>query len=133
MLQNFYNVFNTGVKSKFFLKSFFGLQCNKKKISSHHDQIILKWAENNFLVGCLSKENLKLFVKNKLQMPTFSSLRLKQGYPIRGQRTRSNARTSKRIYSLQKKELNFLFFILLYIISHGKKQMETYFFSKNYF
>lgn len=49
----------------------------------------------------LIEDNLYLFEKKNFQrrisIKTRSAIRLKLGYPVRGQRTRSNAETSKRL------------------------------------
>lgn len=57
------------------------------------------YGTENFLVR-KRDNNLKFF----LSMKTYKSIRLQTGLPIRGQRTRTNAKTTKRTKLLKKKK-----------------------------
>jgi hypothetical protein len=94
----FSNSFNISSAGTNVVNSFFGVQRKNQKSSFYHQQIFLSWFENNTFVGYFSKETLKHVFKNKLQLSTFSSTRFKKGYPVNGQRTRSNGKTSKKLF-----------------------------------
>ena len=77
------------------------IQKQKEKGTYHWSEAREEGRENKNEGFNLIEENLYLFEKKNFQrrisIKSRSAIRLKSGYPVRGQRTRSNAETSRRL------------------------------------
>jgi len=69
-----------------------------KNLSSNQISQLLKLIEslNFILANDLKRANL-LIKQKLLSIKSYRGLRRKQGFPVRGQRTHTNAKTAKRI------------------------------------
>lgn len=88
---------NTFLSVKICKKLGFALNFKVKKMSSHQNQRLVQFFENsNFVLGYSLKQQLTIINKQQVILKTYKGLRKLKGYPVRGQRTRSNAKTSKK-------------------------------------
>ena len=79
--------------------NFLGINPSTKINDLNNTQIkkLLKYIENNLTVDNDLKKTLLTNKKNLLDIKKIKSLRILKGLPIRGQRTRTNAKTVKRL------------------------------------
>lgn len=73
-----------------------GVDSNKKvkELTTDEEAKIRKEIDNYLVEGDLRRE-VSLNIKNKMEIGCYQGLRHKKGLPVRGQSTRSNARTRK--------------------------------------
>ena len=73
-----------------------GVDANKKVKELTTDEVveIRKEIDNHLVEGDLRRE-VSLNIKNKMEIGCYQGLSHKKGLPVRGQKTRSNARTRK--------------------------------------
>lgn len=92
-------IFGIGKSQAFFICKKLGFSKNLKvkSLSKEQTQKLVSFIENSnlVLVGDLKKFKL-LKLKKLLSIKSYKGLRLKQGLPVRGQRTHTNARTSRK-------------------------------------
>jgi len=93
------NIFGIGKLNSFLLCKKLGFSQNLKIKDLSQKQItkLIKNIEssNLTLASDLKKERF-LKLKNLLSIKSYKGLRRSQGFPVRGQRTRTNARTSRK-------------------------------------
>lgn len=100
--------FGIGLKSSILLLNKFGLtkDCKVKDLTISQYNNLFKELENLVIdkkLKAVIAENLK----RKILMKSYQGLRLVKGYPVRGQRTRSNAKTAKKLNSIRIKDIRF--------------------------
>ena len=95
--------FGIGLKTLTNIRKQFGINLRKvpnKLKSKHKNQIRRKLL---FLEsGKLLKENIKSFITFYEDLKTYAGIRHKFNYPTRGQRTRTNAKTRRKISKKKK-------------------------------
>jgi small subunit ribosomal protein S13 len=93
------HVFGIGKPNSIFICKKLGFSKNLKvkNLSKEQIQKLVSTIElsNLTLIGDLKKFKA-LKIKNLLSIKSYKGLRLKQGLPVRGQRTHTNARTSRK-------------------------------------
>jgi small subunit ribosomal protein S13 len=92
-------IYGLGLEKSLFLCKSLGLSKNIKIKDLSKDQInkILKLVEQlNLNIGSELKKIKLIISKNLISIKTYRGLRRYQGLPVRGQRTHTNAKTSKR-------------------------------------
>jgi len=96
--KNFLNFFGIGENRYFFICKKIGLNPNSKrmeygkKIGVKLEFLIKKYTYNHSL-----KKKIKNVINFYLKLRNYRGLRHSGSYPVRGQRTRTNAKTSKRL------------------------------------
>lgn len=97
-----YNIFGLGKPTikKFYLSTGINIKTYPKKVKKYHRKKLFK----NITKKKLGK-TLKKYIQDRInfyfEIRSVKGLRHKQGYPIRGQRTHTNAKTKKRLYFLK--------------------------------
>ncbi|MCS6893682.1 MAG: 30S ribosomal protein S13 [Deltaproteobacteria bacterium] len=73
------------------------VDCSKrvKDLSEEEVGRIRNIIENNFVIEGELRRRIQLNIKNLIDLGTYRGLRHKRGLPVRGQRTKTNARTRK--------------------------------------
>ena len=96
-LQKIYGLNNSQVK---FICKTLGYSLNVKISQLSKDQLnqLIKFIENSSIIinNDLKKLNYKIF-KNLIDIKSYKGLRRLNNLPVRGQRTRTNAKTSRRL------------------------------------
>jgi len=89
--------FGVGLKKKISLRKIFGLNIRKKprKIKLKQKNLIRKILFKN-KVGKQLKTKIQSIIKFYVDLKSYKGLRHKYKYPVRGQRTRTNAKTTKK-------------------------------------
>lgn len=96
-LKTIKNIYGIGVSKTNHFINFYGLNphTNPKYIKKNYSNNIKK-DTNIFLIERLLKTNIKNNITFLLENKTYKGLRHKLKYPVRGQRTRTNAKTTKK-------------------------------------
>ena len=92
-------IYGIGLNNSLLLCKKLGLSKNIKIKDLSREQInkLLKTVELlNLIVGSDLKKNKLIISKKLIAIKTYRGLRSYQGLPVRGQRTHTNAKTSKR-------------------------------------
>lgn len=89
--------FGIGVKKKISLRKIFGLNIRKKprKVKIKQKNLIRKILFKN-KIGKQLKIKIQNIIKFYVELKSYKGLRHKYKYPVRGQRTRTNAKTTKK-------------------------------------
>ena len=89
--------FGIGLKKKISLRKIFGLNVRKKprKVKLKQKNLIQKILSKN-KVGKQLKTKIQSIIKFYVDLKSYKGLRHKYKYPVRGQRTRTNAKTTKK-------------------------------------
>jgi small subunit ribosomal protein S13 len=91
------NIYGLGPRSGFKLCNFFGLGYNQNISNVDSEKLFFI---QQYLSSYTLESNLRRYVndniQNKLKMQSYSGLRLSQGLPSRGQRTKTNSQTCKK-------------------------------------
>lgn len=89
--------FGLGLKKKISLRKIFGLNIRKKprKIKLKQKNLIRKILSKN-KIGKQLKIKVQKIIKFYVELKNYKGIRHKYKYPVRGQRTRTNAKTSKK-------------------------------------
>jgi len=89
--------FGVGLKKLKSLRKTFGLNIRKKprKIKLKQKNLILKILTKN-KVGKQLKTKIQKIIKFYVDLKNYKGLRHKYKYPVRGQRTRTNGKTTKK-------------------------------------
>lgn len=93
-------VYGIGKSKAFFICKMLGFSYNLKTKNLSNDQIqhIIKLVESlTFLVANDLKRTKLLEFQRLVSIKSYRGLRKKKGFPVRGQRTHTNAKTAKRI------------------------------------
>ena len=94
------NIYGIGKNRSFLICKKLGFSYNikVKNLSSSQINQIIKLIETLNFILANDLKRLNLIAKQKLiTIKSYRGLRRKQGFPVRGQRTHTNARTAKRI------------------------------------
>ena len=94
------NIYGIGKNRSFLICKKLGFSYNikVKNLSSSQINQIIKLIETLNFILANDLKRLNLIAKQKLiTIKSYRGLRKKQGFPVRGQRTHTNARTAKRI------------------------------------
>jgi len=76
------------------------IRCKKISINSvAYSSLVESIQSIQHLIGDPMKRSIKLNIKNLIDSRIYRGTRHKHGYPSRGQRTRSNSKTKKRLFS----------------------------------
>jgi small subunit ribosomal protein S13 len=89
--------FGLGLKKRISLRKIFGLNTRKKprKIKIKQKNLIRKILSKN-KIGKQLKIKVQNIIKFYVELKNYKGIRHKYKYPVRGQRTRTNAKTSKK-------------------------------------
>jgi small subunit ribosomal protein S13 len=89
--------FGIGIKKKILLRKIFGLNIRKKprKLKIRQKNQLQKII-NKSIIGKELKLNIKKIINFYIELKSYKGMRHKYKYPIRGQRTRTNAKTVKK-------------------------------------
>lgn len=89
--------FGIGVKKKISLRKIFGLNIRKKprKVKTKQKNLIRRILFKN-KIGKQLKIKTQNIIKFYVELKSYKGLRHKYKYPVRGQRTRTNAKTTKK-------------------------------------
>jgi small subunit ribosomal protein S13 len=89
--------FGLGFKKKLSLRKIFGLNIRTKprKIKLKQKNLIRKILVKN-KIGKQLKTKIQKTIKFYVELKSYKGLRHKYKYPVRGQRTRTNAKTTKK-------------------------------------
>jgi small subunit ribosomal protein S13 len=90
--------FNTKLLCK---KFGFQQKCTLKDLDSFELEQLKNYLMSNFTLDKLLIENTNKDVKKKIDLGTYEGKRHNLGYPVRGQRTLSNAKTQRNLYKLR--------------------------------
>jgi small subunit ribosomal protein S13 len=71
-------------------------QITVNKLKNNHVNRLIKYINNNIKIEQFLKKKKKDQLTNLLEMKTIRGIRLSQGLPVHGQRTHTNAKTSKK-------------------------------------
>lgn len=96
---SFTGIFGIGLSEANKLCKIFGLTTNIKISELKNNQKLkLMFFFKNYTknIGDDLKQSLDLEKKKKIEIKLYRGLRRLKGYPVRGQRTRTNAKTSKK-------------------------------------
>ena len=66
-------------------------------LSLRQRNALLSYLENNFLLGSVLEQSVRANIKQKIINKTYEGLRHLRGLPVNGQRTKTNAKTSRRL------------------------------------
>jgi small subunit ribosomal protein S13 len=66
-------------------------------LNKRQKQLLRRFIESNFMTEFRLKQNVLKNIKAMEEAKTYKSIRRKKGYPVRGQKTRTNAVTCKLI------------------------------------
>ena len=87
---------NKNLNLKTYKKFGLNIKTNKIFLNSKQKKVIRKTFKKNFF-GKLLKQKIKNRINFLIKNKTFKGMRHKNKYPARGQRTRTNAKTKKKV------------------------------------
>ena len=97
IFKNLIKIYGINKNTIFYICNFIGVNynslfeiLNKKQIFELNNLL-----ENNFVLGKFLKLKTKENIFNKINLNLYVGKRFKNNYPVRGQRTRTNAKTAK--------------------------------------
>lgn len=64
---------------------------------------LINFINKNIEIEYDLKKKLKLFLKDLHELKTYRGMRIWHGLPVRGQRTKTNNRTKRKLYATKKK------------------------------
>lgn len=94
------DIYGIGKSRSFLICKKLGFSCNLKVKTLSDEQVnqVLKLVETLDMSLANDLKRLKLLDKQKLVfIKSYRGLRRKKGFPVRGQRTHTNAKTAKRV------------------------------------
>ena len=66
------------------------------RLSGYQIMIIRKYIQSNYIVEGALRREISMNIKRMMDVGSYRGLRHRRGLPVRGQRTRTNARTRKK-------------------------------------
>lgn len=93
------NIYGIGLTTAKHILNELNINLNRKvnTISSIEFNLIFKYIENkNYLIENALKRNISLNIKKLIDINSYRGQRHKKKLPVRGQRTKTNSRTSRR-------------------------------------
>lgn len=91
-------IFGINYKKSSEICSYFGIskKTKVKFLTFEMKNQIIKYVENNIIIGDDLKQNLIRMKENQIRIKSYKGIRAKFKLPRRGQRTHTNAKTTKR-------------------------------------
>jgi len=89
--------FGLSLLSKFYFFYGFNIRLKNTRIKKEQTRRIFKVSQKTRLLGRHLKTKIKEIIQFYVSLKNIRGLRHKFGNPVRGQRTRTNAKTNKRI------------------------------------
>lgn len=65
---------------------------------------LARFVQGNYVIGNRLKHNIHLHIKKKVNLRSYQGKRISNKLPVRGQRTRTNAKTQKRMVHYYEKK-----------------------------
>lgn len=100
------SIYGLNTHNSFFICNYLGL--NPKSKTSTLTKIELTsieyYIEQNYITKLNLKQEIQLNIKNLIKLKCYKGKRHSLGLPVRGQRTRSNGKTQKRLSHFYKKQ-----------------------------
>jgi ribosomal protein S13 len=75
-------------------------------IKSRKRKIISRYIDAHYSTENLLRRKVRIILRNHLIHGSYKGIRFRQGFPVNGQRTRSNAQTSRKRLLLKELKIN---------------------------
>ena len=97
------NIMGLGQSNTLAICKKFGFQtnCTLKELDSSKFELLKNYLVSNYILDKALNQKMNNCVKNKITLGTYAGKRHNLGYPVRGQRTLSNAKTQRNLHKFR--------------------------------